>query len=66
MYKHIKRVLRLSGHKMFLKPYEHENISVMVTKAKIKRLIANNSFIYKVKEVHTDFSANQTVIIWKQ
>jgi len=66
MIKHIKRVLRLKGHKMFLASTEFENVSIMVTKAKVKRLISNREFIYKIKEINTDFKTAQTVITWSK
>jgi ribosomal protein L19E len=66
MKKHINRMLKIKGHKLFLSPYEFKNVSVMTTKARIKRLIGNNSFLYKIKEVNSNFETNQTVIRWKQ
>lgn len=66
MITHIKRVLRLKGHKMFLANAEIENVSVMVSKAKVKRLIRNGDFVYKIKEINTDFNTAQTVIIWRK
>ena len=64
MRKHIRRVLKIKGHKMFLACREVENVSIMITKARAKRFIDNHETLYKIREVNTDFNTNQSVITW--
>ena len=66
MITHVNRVLRIKGHKLFLSPYEHENVSIMVTKARVKRLMKGHKFIYSIKSIETHFNTNQTVIRWQE
>jgi len=66
MITHVNRVLRIKGHKLFLSPYEHENVSGLVTKARVKRLMKGHKFIYSIRSIKTDFITNQTVIRWQK
>lgn len=63
MLTHLKQILRISHHKIYI--HFDNTIYYGMTKTKLKRLINSQKWMDGVAEIDTDYKTNKTFIYWK-
>lgn len=65
MYSHIKKILRIPYHRIYLSNSGGMSYS-KITKAELKRKLTIVSYVYKIKEINTNYKSNYTEILIKK